>query len=221
MFSTFSPTTPSLFLDVDRDKAQALGVPISDIFSALQASLGGFYVNDFNLFGRTWQVNIQAEAEDRDDIPDIWRIRVRTNRGEMVPLRAFADIRIVVGPQTIQRYNNFRSAHHQRRAAAGRLLGRRAGGDGGALGARAAARLRLSNGPAPPTRRSWRPGRPIYVVALAVLFAYLFLVALYESWTIPIPVLLSVVVGGLGSFLAILIAGLSASTSTRRSGWWC
>ena len=109
MFSTFSPTTPSLFLDVDRDKAQALGVPISDVFSALQASLGGFYVNDFNLFGRTWQVNIQAEAEDRDDIPDIWRIRVRSNRGEMVPLRAFADIRTVVGPQTIQRYNNFRS----------------------------------------------------------------------------------------------------------------
>ena len=62
---------------MDRDKAQALGVPISDIFTALQATLGGFYVNNFNLFGRTWQVNIQAEAADRDDVSDIWRIRVR------------------------------------------------------------------------------------------------------------------------------------------------
>jgi multidrug efflux pump subunit AcrB len=81
VFSTFSATTPSLYLDVDRDKAQALGVRISDVFTTLQASLGGFYVNDFNLFGRTWQVNIQAVAPDRDDIPTSGASRCATRAG--------------------------------------------------------------------------------------------------------------------------------------------
>ena len=81
VFSTFSATKPSIYLDIDRDKAQALGVPIGDVFTALQATLGGFYVNDFNLFGRTWQVNIQGEAADRGDIADIWRIHVRNTPG--------------------------------------------------------------------------------------------------------------------------------------------
>ena len=70
MFSTFTATNPSLYLDIDRDKAQALGLSISDVFTALQATLGGFYVNDFNQYGRTWQVNIEGEAADRADISD-------------------------------------------------------------------------------------------------------------------------------------------------------
>jgi hydrophobe/amphiphile efflux-1 (HAE1) family protein len=207
-FSTFSPTTPSLYLDVDRDKAQTLGVRIADIFSALQATLGGFYVNDFNLFGRTWQVNIQAEAADRSDIPDIWRIHVRNSRGEMVPLRAFADVRVVVGPQTIQRYNNYRS-----------VLINGAPRPGVSSGDALAAMERLSARVLPPgygyewTGTAYQEkraaGQTGILVGLAVLFAYLFLVALYESWTIPVPVLLSVTVGGLGSFLAIQIAGMS------------
>ena len=82
-----------LLLDIDRDKAQALGVNVSDVFTALQATLGGIYVNDFNLFGRTWQVNIEAEDADRNDIPAIWRIFVRNNRGTMVPLRSLASMR--------------------------------------------------------------------------------------------------------------------------------
>src|SRR5918997_1317184 len=208
VFSTFSPTTPSLFLDVDRDKAQALGVPISAVFSALQASLGGLYVNDFNLFGRSWQVNIQAEAEDRNDIPDIWRIRVRSSRGEMVPLRAFAEIRTVVGPQTIQRYNNFRSLTINGAPKAGV-----SSGDALAVMEQLSARVLPAGYTYEWTGTAYQEklaaGQTIYVVALAVLFAYLFLVALYESWTIPIPVLLSVVVGGLGSFLAIRVAGMS------------
>jgi hydrophobe/amphiphile efflux-1 (HAE1) family protein len=208
VFSTFSPTTPSLFLDVDRDKAQALGVPISSIFSALQASLGGFYVNDFNLFGRTWQVNIQAEASDRDDISDIWRVRVRSNAGQMVPLRAVADVRTVVGPQTIQRYNNFRSLTINGSPRAGV-----SSGDALAAMEQLSARVLPAGYSYEWTGTAYQEklaaGQTIYVVALAVLFAFLFLVALYESWTIPIPVLLSVVVGGLGSFLAIKVAGLS------------
>ena len=207
VFSTFSPTTPSLFLDVDRDKAQALGVRISDIFTTLQASLGGFYVNDFNLFGRTWQVNIQAEAADRDDLPDIWRLQIRNSRGQMVPLRAFADVRIVLGPQTIQRYNNTRSLT---------LNGQ--GRPGVSSGAAMAAMEEISatvlpsgysydwTGTAFQERQA--AGQTGALIALALLFAYLFLVALYESWTIPVPVLLSVAVGGLGSFGALYIAGL-------------
>jgi len=208
VFSTFAATTPSLYLDVDRDKAQAHGVRISDIFTALQATLGGFYVNDFNLFGRVWQVNIQAEAVDRDDIPDIWRIRVRNNRGEMVPLRAFADVRVILGPQTLQRYNNLRS-----------LTVNGAPRPGISSGDALRAMEELSARALPPGYGfSWTgtalqekaaAGQTVTLVAIAVLFAYLFLVALYESWTIPIPVLLSVTVGGVGSFLAILIGGLS------------
>jgi hydrophobe/amphiphile efflux-1 (HAE1) family protein len=208
VFSTFSPTTPSLYMDVDRDKAQALGVRISDIFAALQTTLGGFYVNDFNLFGRTWQVNVQAEAVDRDDIPDIWRIHVRNSRGEMVPLRAVADVRVVLGPQTISRYNNYRS-----------VLLNGAPGPGVSSGDALAAMEELSARVLPPGygyewtgtayQEKQAAGQTTILFVLAVLFAYLFLVALYESWTIPVPVLLSVAVGGLGSFAAIWLAGMS------------
>jgi hydrophobe/amphiphile efflux-1 (HAE1) family protein len=204
VFSTFSPTTPSLYLDLDRDKAQALGVRISDVFTTLQASLGGFYVNDFNLFGRTWQVNIQAVASDRDDIPDIWRLQVRNSRGQMVPLRAFADVRVVLGPQTIQRYNNYRSLT---------LLGQGRPGvsSGDALRAMEEVSARvLPQGygfewTSTAYQEKQAAGQTGTLIALALLFAYLFLVALYESWTIPVPVLLSVAVGGLGAFLALLI----------------
>jgi hydrophobe/amphiphile efflux-1 (HAE1) family protein len=206
VFSTFSPTTPSLYLDVDRDKAQALGVRISDIFTTLQAALGGFYVNDFNLFGRTWQVNIQAVAGDRDDIPDIWRLQVRNSRGLMVPLRAFADVRVVLGPQTIQRYNNTRSLT---------LNGQ--GRPGVSSGAALAAMEEISARVLPSGysfdwtgtafQEKQASGQTGTLIALALLFAYLFLVALYESWTIPVPVLMSVAVGVLGSFAGLYIAG--------------
>src|SRR6185369_13471851 len=81
VFSTFVAETPQIRLDIDRDKAQVLGVKISDIFNALQSTLGGFYVNDFNLFGRTWQVNVQAEAPFRESIVDIYRTYVRNATG--------------------------------------------------------------------------------------------------------------------------------------------
>jgi multidrug efflux pump subunit AcrB len=206
VFSTFSPTTPSLYLDVDRDKAQALGVRISDIFTALQATLGGFYVNDLNLFGRTWQVNIQAEARDRDEISDIWRIRVRSQTGQMVPLRAFADVRVVLGAQTISRYNNNRT-----------VLLNGSPSPGTSTGDALLAMEQLSARVLPPGysfewtgtafQEKQAAGRTSVLIALALLFAYLFLVGLYESWTIPIPVLLSVAAGGLGSFGALLLAG--------------
>jgi hydrophobe/amphiphile efflux-1 (HAE1) family protein len=208
VFSTFTPTAPSLFLDVDRDKAQALGIRIADIFSALQSTLGGFYVNDFNLFGRTWQVNIQAEGADRDEIPDIWRIHVRNNRGDMVPLRSVADVRVVLGPQTITRYNNARS-----------VLINGAPRPGISSGEALVAMEELSARVLPTGygyewtgtayQEKQAAGQTGLILSLAVLFAYLFLVALYESWVIPVPVLLSVVVGGLGSMLGVMLAGMS------------
>jgi len=208
VFSTFAANTPSLYLDVDREKAQALGVRISDIFTALQATLGGYYVNDFNVFGRSWQVNIQGEATDRDDIPDLWRIFIRNQRGEMVPLRSIADARIVLGPQTINRYNNVTSISVSGAPA-----------PGVSSGAALTAMEEISDRVLPQGygfewtgtayQEKLASGQTGVILALAVLFAYLFLVALYESWVIPIPVLLSVTVGVLGSFIAIVTAGLS------------
>jgi len=122
VFSTFTATNPSVYLDIDRAKAQALGLNMNDVFTALQATLGGIYVNNFNLYGRTWQVNVQGEASDRGDIPDIWQIYVRNNTGQMVPIRSIASLKIVTGPQVITRYNNYRSITRERQPGAGRVV---------------------------------------------------------------------------------------------------
>jgi multidrug efflux pump subunit AcrB len=119
VFSTFTATNPSVYLDIDRAKAQALGLNISDVFTALQATLGGIYVNNFNLYGRTWQVNVQGEAANRGDISDIWQIYVRNSTGQMVPIRSIASLKIVTGPQVITRYNNYRSVTVNGSPAAG------------------------------------------------------------------------------------------------------
>ncbi|HEX6841104.1 MAG TPA: efflux RND transporter permease subunit, partial [Stellaceae bacterium] len=110
VFSTFAADTPQLYLNVDRDKAQTLGVHITDIFNALQSTLGGYYVNDFNEFGRTWQVNIQAETPFRRSVEDVYRVYVRSSTGAMIPIRALAQARTVQGPQALVRYNGFRAA---------------------------------------------------------------------------------------------------------------
>jgi hydrophobe/amphiphile efflux-1 (HAE1) family protein len=208
VFSTFTATNPSIYLDIDRAKAQALGLNMSDVFTALQATLGGIYVNNFNLFGRTWQVNVQGEAANRGDIPDIWQIYVRNATGDMVPIRSIAGIRIVTGPQVIIRYNNYRSVTINGGPA-----------PGVSSGTAIAAMEELSRSTLPAgysfewTGTAYQEqaasGQTGIILGLAVLFAYLFLVALYESWTIPVPVLLAVVVGVLGSYLAIKVAGLS------------
>ena len=207
VFTSYSANTPQLYLDLDRDKVQTLGVAVSDVFNALQATLGGFYTNDFNLFGRTWQVNVQAEGSDRDEVPDIFRIHVRNAKGEMVPLRSVAEVKLFLGPQTVGRYNNFRSVT---------LMGSPA--PGVSSGEALAAMEEVSAGTLPEgysfewtgtaLQEKEAAGQTAVILGLAVLFAYLFLVALYESWTIPVPVLLSVSVGIAGAMLALWIAGL-------------
>jgi hydrophobe/amphiphile efflux-1 (HAE1) family protein len=208
VFSTFTATNPLIDLDIDRGKAQALGLNISDVFTALQATLGGIYVNNFNMLGRTWQVNVEGEAANRNDIPDLWQIYVRNNRDEMVPLRSIANVRFEQGPQAITRYNNYRAVTINGGPAQGISSGT-------ALQAMTdvSAKTLPSGYDFEWTGTAYQEkaasGQTGLILSLAVLFAYLFLVALYESWTIPIPVLLSVVVGVLGSFVAIKVAGLS------------
>ena len=208
VFSTFTAGNPSIYLDIDRDKAEALGVNINDVFTALQATLGGIYINDFNLYGRVWEVIVQGEAIDRTDVPDIWKIFVRNAKGAMVPLQSIAKQTIIVGPQVIGRYNNYRTVTVDGGAAPGVS-------SGDAL----AAMTQISKSTLPAgydfewTGTAYQEiqasGQAPVVLGLAVLFAYLFLVALYESWTIPVPVLLSVVVGAMGAFLGILLRGQS------------
>lgn len=207
VYSTYSATSPSIYLEVDRDKARVLGVDISSIFQALQTSLGGFYVNDINLFGRTWQVQVQAESEDRASVDDIYRINVRSAEGKMVPLRSLVEARIALGPQGLVRYNNTRAATVQGEPASGISSGQA---------------LAAMDGVATKTlpagyRGSWTDisfqekraeGQTAIILGFALLFAYLFLVGLYESWTIPVPVLLSVSIGVLGAYLSIILAGL-------------
>ncbi|MBR0674114.1 efflux RND transporter permease subunit [Neoroseomonas soli] len=208
VFSTFSANTPSIFLEIDRDRAQVLGVSLNDVFQALSSAMGGAYVNDFNLFGRTWKVSLQAVDRDRAGIPDIYRVHVRNRDGDMVPLRALADARIEFGPESIIRYNNVRSLTINGEPAAGRSTG-------DALNAME----RVANATLPrgysfewtgtAFQEKAASGQTGTILALAVLFAFLFLVGLYESWTIPVPVLLSVTVGVLGAMAAIGPAGLA------------
>ncbi len=208
VFTTFSATTPSIYLDIDRDKVQIVGVPLSAVFQALQASLGGYYVNQMNLFGRTWQVQVQADAADRSNVDDIYRINVRGNTGAMVPLQSLAAVRIVVGPPALIRYNNLRAVTVQGSPAAGTSSGQ-------ALKAmESVAAHTLPPGYAgewtdTAFQEKRAEGKTGIILGFAILFAFLFLVALYESWTIPIPVLLAVTVGILGSFVAIVVARLT------------
>jgi multidrug efflux pump subunit AcrB len=208
VFSTFSASNPSIYLDINRDKVQILGVQLNDVFQALQASLGGYFVNNVNLFGRTWQVQVQADAADRSKIDDIYRINVRNADGQMVPMRSLVEVRAVVGPPAIIRYNNLRAATIQGNPAPGVSSGQ-------------ALKVfeQVAEKTLPPgyggewTDTAFQEKRAEgwtgIILGFAVLFAYLFLVALYESWNIPIPVLLSVSIGIFGCFGAIVLLGLT------------
>jgi hydrophobe/amphiphile efflux-1 (HAE1) family protein len=208
VFSTYTASNPSIYLDIDRSKAQALGLGMNDVFGALQATLGGIYINNFNLFGRVWQVNIQGQAADRNDVPSLWQIYVRNKYGTDVPLRSIADAHVIVGPQVITRYNNYRAIPIQGTPSPGT-----------SSGTALAAMAQVSQQTLPAgygyewTGTAYQEvaasGQTGAILGLAVLFAFLFLVGLYESWMIPVPVLLTVSIGVLGAFLGILIWHLS------------
>jgi hydrophobe/amphiphile efflux-1 (HAE1) family protein len=207
VYTTFSAESPQLYLTVDRDRLYTLGVSLSDLFNALQSTLGTVYVNDFNLYGRAWQVQVTSGEADRNSVDDIAKIHVRSNTGQMVPVGAVATANYAVGPLSLQRYNNVRSATISGNPA-----------EGASTGAALAAMEAVSAEMLPPgydfewtgtaLEEKKAAGQTTIILALALLFAYLFLVALYESWTIPIPVLLSVVFGVAGAMAALLLARL-------------
>jgi hydrophobe/amphiphile efflux-1 (HAE1) family protein len=208
VFSTFAANNPSLYLNIDREKAEILKVPLNTVFQALQASLGGYFVNNLNLFGRTWQVQVQAEASDRAQIDDIYRINVQSTDGKMIPMRSLVEVKPIIGPPALIRYNNRQAVTIQGGPAPGISSGQAL-----KVMEEIAARTLPQGYAGEWTDTAFQEkraeGKTAIILGFAVLFAYLFLVALYESWTIPVPVLLSVAVGILGSFAAIYFAGLT------------
>ncbi|UQZ91027.1 hydrophobe/amphiphile efflux-1 family RND transporter [Deltaproteobacteria bacterium Smac51] len=201
----FNTATPVIKVTLDRDKAQTLGVAVSDVFSAMQSFLGSYYVNDFNLEGRTWQVNIMADPNMRRNIDDVYNIHVRSKEGAMVPLSSVIEARMTTGPHNITRYNNTRAIKIQGSAKPGL-------GTGEAIVAMESVSEQLPSGygyewTGGTLQEKESSGQTAYLFALSLLFAYLFLVALYESWTIPIGVILSISAAIYGAMLAVKISG--------------
>ncbi|MBQ9772003.1 MAG: efflux RND transporter permease subunit [Lentisphaeria bacterium] len=206
-YTTFNARTPQLFLDIDRQKAEALGVPIGNVFSALQSNLASLYVNDFNLYGYSFKVQLQLDLEDRSDISDLEELLVQNNKGELVPLNSFCEIKVALGSRKLERFNQNMCASFtvmpKRGASTGDIMNR----------IEAITAKEFSNSYAVSwTDMSYQEknndGRLVVLMMLAVLFGYLFLVAQYESWTVPIPVILSVAFAGLGGAIALYVKGL-------------
>jgi HAE1 family hydrophobic/amphiphilic exporter-1 len=207
VFSSFSASLPQIFLDIDREKAKVLGVSMTSIFSALSSTMGSAYVNDFNKFGKTFQVMIQAEAENRNTIEDINNLHVLSTTGAMVPLRTLLTSHTVLGPDVVTRYNIYRSIVVNGSPAAGHSSGQSI-----------EAMTRVSTETLPAgysfawTGQAYQEllagDQTIYIFSLALIFVFLFLVAQYESWTIPISVLMSVPLAIFGAVLAQGMAGL-------------
>jgi len=211
LFSTFGANSPQLFIDVNRELAKTKGVSIDDIFTVLNANIGAYYVNDFNKFGRVYRVYVQAEADRRSSPDDIGKLYVRSKDGEMIPLRTLITVKSVLGPETIERYNLFRSAVINGNAAPGYSSGQ-------AIAAMAA--LTKTDLPIGYTYewtgmsyeeiKAGEASGAVFVLSL--IFAYLFLVAQYESWTVPISVMLSVVFAVLGALVALKLEGAALNT---------
>jgi len=208
VFSTFTASNPSIYLNIDRQKAQALGLSMSDVFNSLGATLGGIYINNFNLYGRVWQVIIQGEAANRRDVSSLWQIYIRNSFGSTVPLASIAHAGIIVGPQVITRYNNYRAIPIQGSPSPGTSSG---------VALAAMSEISAKTLPAgfsfewtgTAYQQVAAAGQTGAILGLSILFAFLFLVGLYESWMIPVPVLMSVPVGVLGSFIGIWFWHLS------------
>ncbi|MFM7924912.1 MAG: efflux RND transporter permease subunit, partial [Planctomycetaceae bacterium] len=105
LFSSFRAATPQMYVDIDREKCKSMGVPLNEVFLTLQVCLGGYYTNDFNEFGRSWQVNLQADPRFRLTQDDVRRLQVRNSAGQMLPISAIGDVREIGGPAMITRYN--------------------------------------------------------------------------------------------------------------------
>jgi HAE1 family hydrophobic/amphiphilic exporter-1 len=214
MNTTFRAGVPQLFLEVDREKAKRLDVPMSVIFDTLQANLGSAYINDFNLFGRVWKVMIQADEPYRIKRADITRLEVRSNSGRMVPLSTLVDVQDTVGPTVQARYNLYSSASITGDAAAGYSSGQSI-----------ATMQEIARNSMPPSMSfEWTGvtyqqlaagGAAGLIFALAIVFVYLFLAAQYESWTLPFGIIFSVPIAILGASVLTLARGLDNNVYTQ------
>jgi hydrophobe/amphiphile efflux-1 (HAE1) family protein len=210
VFSTYTANVPQLFLNLDRTKAESLNVPVSRVFSTLQAQLGSRFVNDFNLYSRVFQVKIQADAPYRNAVDDIRKLHVRSDEGKMVPMSSLASISTVLAPQLVTRYNQFAAAQVNGEANAGFSSGE------------AIEKMALVAAKTLPEGYGYEwsglsfqeqksSGQSPVLLALALLFGYLFLVGQYESWTIPLPVIISISVAAVGALTGLWIGGLDLS----------
>ncbi|HYP07887.1 MAG TPA: efflux RND transporter permease subunit, partial [Bryobacteraceae bacterium] len=202
VISTFRPSVPTYAVSMNNDKLQTLGVSLTDAYSTLQTFLGGLYVNDFNLFGRVWQVLVQAEPSYRNDPTDVRRFYVRNSAGEMAPLSTLATIEPSTGPDVIYRYNRFRAIQ---------ILGGPAPGFSSGEASAAMAEVARATLPAgfdfewtgTTYQEQQAQGNEGAIFGFAAVLVFLFLAALYESWSVPLAVLFALPLGIFGALLGV------------------
>ncbi len=214
VFSLFEVSTPQLFLDIDRTKAQLLGINMPDVFNALQVNIGSSYVNDFNLFGRTFRVQAQADAPYRLEPKDILNLRVRNASGETVPLGAFTTVRDITGPYRVPRYNIYPAAELDGSAAPGFSQGQAI-----QLMEKLAAETLPSGFAYEWTTLAFQQIRAgntaMFAFVLAVVFVFLVLAAQYESLTLPLAVILIVPMCLIASIVGVVWRGQDNNIMTQ------
>ncbi len=212
--SGFRAGVPQLFADVDRERVKQMGIPLQDVFSTMSGYLGSAYVNDLNLFGRTWQLNVSADSRFRSRAEDVKRLEVRAPGGRMVPLGTLVDVRETIGPDRVIRYNLFPSAIVQGVPAPGVSSGESLG----VVESMAKAKL------PPGVSMEWTAlsfqerqigNQAIVVFAMALILVYLILAAQYESWTVPLAVILSIPLGVLGAMAGLMYRGMDNNVYTQ------
>ena len=214
IYSTFRANVPQVYINLDRQKAEVMGVSVADVFTALQANLGSYYVNDFNYLGRVFQVLVQAESDFRNTVDDIGHIYVRSSNGDMIPLSTLIEVTSILGPQQLNNYNMFRSASVSGREAPGYSTGQ------------AMATLAEVADEFLPAGFSYAwsgqslqeleaTGKTTTLIVFAIIFVYLFLVAQYESCSLPFVVVLSVPTAALGALGLVWVVGSNVNVYTQ------
>jgi multidrug efflux pump len=214
VFTLFETSTPQVYLDIDRTKAQLLGINVQDVFNALQIYLGSAYVNDFNLFGRTFRVTAQAREEDRANTEDVLKIRVRNSNGDTVPLGSFTTVRDISGPYRVPRYNLFPAAELDGAAAPGFSQGQAI-----AIMQKLAAETLPDGFTTEWTTLAFQQIRAgstaIFAFVLAVVFVFLVLAAQYESLTLPLAVILIVPMCLVAAITGVILRGQDNNILTQ------
>ncbi len=208
VFSTYRANVPQYFIDVDRVKAKTLGVSLSEIFATLQAQMGSLYINDFNKFGQTYKVIMQAESPYRSDLSDLDHFYVKSSNGHMVPLSTLVTTHPILGPDVAQRYNLYRAASVRANTAPGYSTGQAMTAFEKLAADVLPAGYRIEwTGMAFQEKEAGRTA--IFAYTLALIFVYLFLVAQYESWSVPVAIILVVPMAIGGAVAALLMTGVA------------